>query len=154
MNKATTALASCVIAFGLMSPCKQAMAESPTGTSPPTFGEFASGLNPMNWKMPQWKMPSLKSMLPGQDDKTRIVKKKDGLVSDVKQTASKSWQKTKEIFDPSRLSPSNLFVQKEDPASKPDSPGFFGSLFGPREPAETERIATANEFLAQPRVDR
>ncbi|TWT78996.1 hypothetical protein CA13_03930 [Planctomycetes bacterium CA13] len=151
MKKATTAIAACAIALVMASMENVANADSPPA-EPTPMGQFFSGLNPVNWKM-----PSFKSMLPGQEDKARIVKKKDGLVSDVTQTAAKSWEKTKEIFNPARLSPANLFAAKEPaaaPATTSQSPSFFGSLFGPRQDEDTERIATVSDFLAQPKVDR
>ncbi|TWU21023.1 hypothetical protein Pla52o_40550 [Novipirellula galeiformis] len=151
MNQATTRIAVCVIAFVLAFQLDAAKAESPASTSPtPTMGEFFSGLNPMNWKMPNFK-----SVLPGQDETARIKEKKDGLVSDVSATASRSWQRTKEVLDPRRLSPSNwLPAQSESPQS--ESPGFFSSLFGGKAEAEadSERVATVGDFLAQPKITR
>jgi len=152
MNRMKISTAACGVALIVGSFCSSAAAQSPAPNSgeaaPASIGQFMSNLNPMNWKM-----PSFKGMLPGQEDKTRIVKKKDGLVSDVKDTASKSWQKTKEIFDPSRLSPANLFVAKEpETTTEKKTPGFFGSLFAPQD--EPEQIATATDFLALPKIDR
>ncbi|TWU44987.1 hypothetical protein Q31b_01580 [Novipirellula aureliae] len=148
MNRMKNITAALGVAFSIALCCSSVEAQTPAETSAPaSIGQFMSNLNPMNWKM-----PSFKSMLPGQEDKTRIIKKKDGLVSDVKDTASKSWQKTKEIFDPSRLSPANLFVAKEPATTETKTPGFFGSLFAPQE--EAEQIATATDFLALPKIER
>jgi hypothetical protein len=44
--------------------------------------------NPLNWRMPQWKMPKFSGILPAKEETMRIKKKKDGLFDDVSQTAS------------------------------------------------------------------
>ncbi|WP_442505972.1 hypothetical protein SH528x_004791 [Novipirellula sp. SH528] len=146
MNQATTKIAASMIAIVLAFNISTAKAQSPASDSVmPTMGEFVSGLNPMNWKMPNFK-----SMLPGQDDTVRIKQKKDGLVSDVTQTASRSWQKTKEVLNPRRLLPAPSATPKDD------SPGFFASMFGAKSAAETEtdKVATVSDFLAQPKMTR
>ncbi|TWT68444.1 hypothetical protein Pan14r_06890 [Crateriforma conspicua] len=124
-----------------------------SATAPaPTFGEMASKMNPMNWQMPKFKMPSFSGVMPGQEDKDRIIKKKDSLFSDVGATAKRSWTRTKEVLNPARLNPMNMFAGN---ASKPvttetKKPGFFGSLFAQPEPEE--KVATVGEFLSQDRI--
>ena len=81
--------------------------QDPAATSP--ISRVAQGLNPANWKMPQFNVPDFRSLLPGQQDKDRIIKKKDNLIDDVSKTASNSWQKTKTALNPMKLAPSNLF---------------------------------------------
>ena len=71
-------------------------------------GSMASGLNPLNWEMPQWKMPNFREMLPAPEEKARIKKKKDGLFDEVTQTASRSWNRTKEVLNPQKLNPANF----------------------------------------------
>lgn len=109
------------------------------------------GFNPLNWKMPKFeapKMPSFSSMLPGQEDKQRITKKKDNLFTDVGKTARSSWAKTKEVFNPAKLNPANLFKPASPaPPSTSKEPGFFSSLFSTSEPPD--RIGDVNEFLRQ-----
>jgi len=101
--------------------------------------------------MPKFNVPSFGGMLPGQDDRQRIVKKKDGLFADVGSTARRSWAKTKETLNPARLNPMNLFAAGDAAApSEPKKPGFFSSLFAPPE-EPTERVATVNDFLNQER---
>jgi len=109
------------------------------------------GFNPLNWKMPKFqapKMPSFGSLLPGQSDKQRLTKKKDNLLTDVGATARKSWAKTKEVLNPAKLNPANLFkpASPSPPTSKKE-PGFFSSLFSTPEPPD--RIGDVNEFLRQ-----
>lgn len=122
-----------------------------TGQSP--MGQLASGLNPMNWKMPQWKMPNFREMLPAQEEKARIKKKKDGLVSEVTQTASNSWNRTKAALNPQKLNPVNFFTASartpSTQPSKPAKPGFFQSLFAPAEPPKDN--STVTDFLRQSR---
>ncbi|QDT03135.1 hypothetical protein K227x_15160 [Rubripirellula lacrimiformis] len=113
----------------------------------PMAGMF-SGLNPANWTMPNFK-----EMLPGQQEKARIVEKKDGLFTEVKQTATRSWTKTKEIFNPQKLNPVNyLPASSKTPSSSTEEtkPGFFRSLFMPAEPV-AEPTPTVQDFLKQSR---
>lgn len=108
-------------------------------------------MNPVNWKMPSFRLPNF--MVP-QDEQTRIVKRKDGLVTDVKDTASRSWKRTKEVFNPARYNPMNLFAAGPEETQRPtseDKPGFFSSMFGPPHNEPVERVATVNEFLSQDR---
>jgi hypothetical protein len=108
-------------------------------------------MNPVNWRMPQ--MPNFRDLLPGQDEKARIKKKKDGLVGEVGKTATNSWNKTKQVLNPQKLNPINYFpASSRTPAASPNEekkPGFFGSLFGPPPPEEDEETVT--DFLKQSR---
>ncbi|MFK8110895.1 MAG: hypothetical protein AB8B91_01760 [Rubripirellula sp.] len=123
-------------------------------SQPSAIGKMASGLNPANWKMPSWKMPSFKALMPGQDEQARITKKKDGLFSEVGKTASNSWTKTKEVFNPKKLNPVNfLTASARTPAAQPQQeskPGFFHSLFNPRGD-EPQDDATVTDFLSHSR---
>ena len=122
--------------------------------APATFGEtpmgrVVHGLNPMNWKMP--KVPTFQQVMPSKEDKTRITKKKNNLMTDMKQTASKSWNKTKDVLNPKRLLPTNLFAAKPE-ATQPQRDvkqvGFFESLLRPQPPQKTDSV---NDFLKQKR---
>ncbi|MDA8743826.1 hypothetical protein N9N28_04245 [Rubripirellula amarantea] len=111
-------------------------------------------LNPMNWKMPEFKMPSFKALLPGEEEKTRIKTKKDGLFSEVTQTASNSWNRTKEALNPQKLNPTRFFTaSSKTPSTETEEtkPGFFQSLF--MGPAETKEPETVTDFLRQDRVN-
>jgi len=127
-------------------------ADSPAGTGGPgTIGNMLHGLNPMNWTMPQFNRPNFRSVLPGQEDKRRIVKKKDSLFDDVSKTASNSWQKTKTVLNPMNLAPSNLFgggPAASRPA-EPESPGFFSSIFQPASARQPSQPTTVTDFLSQ-----
>jgi len=141
-------LAAIIIHFSAHS---EAAAQSPTDSGM-TIGQMASRLNPANWTMPKLRMPKMPSLLPGQEDRTRIVKKRDNLLTDVSDTAKRSWQRTKETLNPARLNPMNLFAGNSDtPASTntPKKPGFFSSLFAPPEPQE--RVASVSDWLKQER---
>jgi len=127
-------------------------ANAQTEEQPSTVGKLVHGLNPLNWSMPQWKMPDFRSILPDREEKTRIKKKKDGLFSEVTKTASNSWEKTKAAFDPEKLNPIRMFpasARTPSNRSEPKEPGFFRSLFTPA-PRENE-IETVNDFLRQSR---
>ena len=50
-----------------------------TPEEPSGFAQAASAMNPLNWKMPQLKMPNFKSLLPSKAEKDEINEKKDGL---------------------------------------------------------------------------
>ncbi len=126
-------------------------AEADTVIEPSPASKLVQNLNPANWTMPQWKMPDFKSLLPGQQEKTRIKKKKDGLFTELNETASNSWAKTKEMFNPQKLSPARMFPAsaRTPRQSEPAKPGFFKSLFTP-EPPEKE-VETVTDFLRQSR---
>lgn len=115
---------------------------------PSPMAQMLSGLNPANWKMPNFK-----SLLPGKEEKTRIKQKKDGLLSEVTQTASSSWTKTKQVFNPQKLNPINYFpASARTPSSnQPEpQPGFFRSMFfPPSEPVKENETVT--DFLRQSR---
>lgn len=124
---------------------ESASAQQTAGGEPSTFTEK---INPMNWRVPSFRLPDF---LVRHDEQERIVERKNGLVTDIKGTASRSWQRTKETFNPARLNPMNLFA---GPAPQPQAekkPGFFSSLLGPAKPEPEERIATVNEWLGQER---
>lgn len=129
-------------------------ASAQTEVEPSPIGQMASGLNPMNWRMPQWKMPNFRQLLPGNDEKARIVKKKDGLFDEVGKTASNSWNKTKNALNPQNLNPVKFLpASARTPAPSPQQeskPGFFRSLFAPAPPAKDDS-ATVTDFLSQSR---
>jgi hypothetical protein len=117
------------------------------------MAQIASGLNPLNWRMPQWKMPNFRRLLPGNEEKARIKNKKDGLFDEVGKTASNSWNKTKTALDPQKLNPANFFTASARTPSAPkakEKPGFFRSLFAP-EPEVEKSNATVTDFLRQSR---
>lgn len=134
--------------------CSISTANADTTVEPSPMGKMVSGLNPMNWKMPKLKMPSFKEMLPGQEEKARITKKKDGLFSEVGKTASNSWSRTKAALNPQKLNPVNFFTASARTPSEPEpekkKPGFFHSLFNPGA-AEAQDDATVTDFLSQSR---
>ncbi|QDT08685.1 hypothetical protein [Planctomycetes bacterium K23_9] len=116
-------------------------------------GRMMQGLNPANWKM-----PGLTTFMPAKEDKDRIIKRKDGLVSDVKETATRSWTKTKETLNPMRLLPTSLFGSTATPASTTaDAPagtpiqkaGFFSSLMGNSEKEVQQTSSSVDDFLRQ-----
>lgn len=125
----------------------QATAQEAEPATP--FGQMVSKLNPANWTMPNFR-----GLLPGQDEATRIKTRKDGLVTEVKQSASNSWKKTKEVFNPQKLNPANYFstasARMDDEPVAETKPGFFSSLFTPKE-VETEKTSTVQDFLKQDR---
>ncbi len=147
-GQTTTAQTTTTAQSAGTAPAFQPASIQPSMTEPSTTGSFFSNLNPANWRMPK-----INEILPGQDDRTRIRKKKDGLFTDVTDTATRTWDRTKKTFDPRRLNPMNLLPPK--PATTNDSPGFFGSLFGakPAEPQITN-TSTVNDFLRQSKPTR
>ncbi|MGB0598954.1 MAG: hypothetical protein ACPGLY_19895 [Rubripirellula sp.] len=135
--------------FGLASPSSFADEVVP----PSPVERLARGLNPVNWQMPKWKMPDLSSLLPGNEEKARIKKKKDGFFGEVSNTASNSWNKTKAAFSPDKFSPMQIFpASSRTPSKTAVKPkrGFFESLFSPL-PAREESNETVNQWLNQPR---
>ncbi len=112
------------------------------------IGRVVCGLNPMNWKMP--KMPTFQQVMPSTDEKTRIKKKKNSLVTEVSETANRSWNKTKQVLNPKRLLPSNLFAPKPETPQPPEvkQVGFFESLLNPslKKPQQNDSV---NDFLKQ-----
>lgn len=131
-------------------------ATAQTQAEPSPIGQMASGLNPANWQMPEWKMPNFRKLLPEKEEKARIVKKKDGLFDEVTKSTSNSWRKTKEALNPKKLNPIRFFpasartpVPSRQEVSKP-KPGFFRSLFSPAPTPENDND-TVTDFLRQSR---
>lgn len=128
-------------------------AQAQTGSAPASgIGGMARKLNPMNWKMPKpnFRLPNF---LVQNQDQDRIVERKNSLLTDVRMTASRSWQRTKETFSPAKLNPMNLFAGGNNaPApTTQSSPGFFQNMFStPPEPPE-DRVANVTDFLGQQR---
>lgn len=154
MSPFSRRLTVCVCLF-VGSQCMAATSASAQGAEPGAFSKMAQTLNPANWKMPSMpKAPAFRmpSFLVPNEDQDRIVERKNGLMTDVKTTASKSWQRTKETFNPARLNPMNMFAgtgTETKSTSQSDSPGFFSSMFGAPQaaPGPEERVANVNDFL-------
>lgn len=142
--KAVVSFTTVLWIAGVVAPTPMA-ADTVIGPSP--MQRMVSGMNPANWTMPQWRMPDFKSVLPGQDEKARIKKKKDGLFTEVGETASNSWTKTKQVLNPARMFPASS--RSPAKATKEEKPGFFRWLFTP-EPEEKE-VSTVTDFLRQSR---
>ena len=154
-------LASNLILIACLSATTASAQGTGTGTGSssgsPTTAAPLGPLNPANWKMPSFKMPemkmpSFKSMLPQSEEKQRIVKKKDSFFSEIGQTASNSWTRTKEVFNPQKLNPTRFFTASSRTPSKPEpeaKPGFFSSLFSPGKTSADKSSAT--DFLKQQR---
>lgn len=123
-----------------------------TPTAPSAMGDFLRGLNPANWKM-----PSFGALLPGEDEQDRIVEKKDSLFTEVRKSASNSWQRTKNAFAPiTKLNPvPAMMASDRKPVESPKAkkPGFFKSLFSlPK--ANDGPATTTTDFLRQDRPGR
>ena len=117
---------------------------APSAVSAPGFGDLVSKLNPANWKMPTLRMPKVADVMPGSDEKDRIIQKKDGLLSEVGKTASSSWKKTKDALNPMNVLPAS----SRSPAGGEEKPGFFKRLFSPPASAGTESSGSdVNSFL-------
>lgn len=140
-----TRAALVVVAFALCS--SAASADEVIRPSP--VARAASTLNPTNWRMPQFlKMPKFSGIFPAKEEKARIRKKKDSFVDEVSQTASRSWQRTKETLSPKNLNPIRFMpASAKKPSKSNDEPGFFGSLFAP--PTQPKNAETVNDFLGQ-----
>lgn len=146
-----TIVGAAAISLLLLADVPAGIADTTVGPSP--LQQMARSLNPANWKMPQWKMPNFRELLPGSDEKARIKTKKNGLLDEVGKTASKSWNKTKRAFDPEKFKPKRVFpASARTPAKKPrdDKPGFFRSLLAPQ-PPQKGGSSTVTDFLRQPR---
>ena len=120
------------------------------------FGKAARAMNPLNWKMPQIKMPNFKSLLPSKAEQAQINEKKDGLFDQVGKTASNSWSKTKTALSPKNLNPARFFTTSSKSAVKrtpvkEKKPGFWSKLLSPW-PEEEPEQTTVTDFLRQPRV--
>lgn len=129
-------------------------AETPEESS--GFGKAASAMNPLNWKMPQIKMPNFKSLLPSRAERTKTNEMKDGLFDQVGKTASNSWSKTKTALNPRNLNPVKFFTTSSKSAVKKTpvkekKPGFWSKLLSPW-PEEEPEQTTVTDFLRQPRV--
>jgi hypothetical protein len=112
---------------------------------PPLSGESSSPSIPTWMKPTEWSMPKMPSM-PWSKEPARIKKKSPGIMTSMNESAKAGWSKTKRALDPTRM-----FGEGNKPKSKPaatsSEPGFFGSMFQPKEEKE---IRTVNDFLSQP----
>lgn len=129
-----------------------------TPEEPSGFGQAVSVMNPLNWKMPQLKMPNFKSILPSKAEQDEINEKKDGLFDQVGKTASNSWSKTKNALSPKNLNPARFFTTSSKTSVKTvpvkeKKPGFWSRLLSPW-PEEEPEQTTVTDFLRQPRVGR
>ena len=120
------------------------------------LGQVANAMNPFNWKMPKFKMPNFKSVLPNKAEQTEVKKKKDGLFDEVGKTVSNSWTKTKNALNPKNMNPTKFFTaSSKKPAKnelkKDKQPVFWSSLLNPW-PEEKPQKNTVSDFLRQPRI--
>jgi hypothetical protein len=106
------------------------------------------GLNPANWRMPPFKMPTMGSLLPTREEKDRVITKKDSLVTEVSDTAKKSWTRTKNALNPMKLIPAG-FRQNSQTKPAEKKPGFFSSLLAPFPKKKTEPAPTVTDWLKQ-----
>lgn len=125
---------------------------------PSTFGKATNAMNPLNWKMPEFKMPNFKSILPSKAEQAEVNEKKDGLFDQVGKTASNSWSKTKTALSPKNLNPTRFFTTSSKSAVKTvpvkeKKSGFWSKLLSPW-PEEEPEQTTVTDFLRQPRVGR
>ena len=139
---------SCTTAVAMLMLClcvevSTARADEVIEASPMT--QLVHGLNPMNWKMPDFRQ-----LLPGNDEKARIKKKKEGLMDEVTKTASNSWSKTKQALNPVKFLPASSRTPSPASRQQAEQPGFFRSLFGAGKPAAQEK-PTVTDFLRQER---
>ncbi|MGI9473432.1 MAG: hypothetical protein ACR2NZ_17960 [Rubripirellula sp.] len=154
MNKTAKHIAFGAAALAMVMFADLSKATADTVVEPSPAGQITSALNPANWKMPKFKMPSFKALLPSNDEQTRIKKKKDGLFDEVGKSASNSWGKTKQALNPQNLNPAKFFpASARTPSTKEvkeeSKPGFFRSLFSA--PPKDESDATVTDFLRQSR---
>jgi hypothetical protein len=147
MNRSKRRALAAVVVGCLVFASQASAQEIDEGTSKaPSLGQMASGLNPMNWEMPSFKMPSFRNMLPGAKEKDAIIEKKDGLVTEVGKSMSSSWQRTKSALNPMKLMP----VSNKSNVKDSKEPGFFSRLFSPPESAASSNNASTgsvNDFL-------
>ncbi len=120
------------------------------------LGRVANTMNPLNWKMPKFKMPNFKRLLPSKTEQTEIKEKKDGLFDEVGKTASNSWTKTKNALNPKNMNPAKFFTTSSRKSAtrevkKDKEPGFWRSLLNPW-PEEQPQESTVSDFLRQPRI--
>ena len=116
-----------------------------TPTAPSALGTMASKLNPANWKMPSFGMPKFSSIMPQTSEQDRIIEKKDGLVSEVSNTAKASWKRTTSALNPMKMLP----AANRTPSATQKKPGFFSRLFSPPPP---ENSSTVTDFLKRDRI--
>lgn len=110
---------------------------APPMTGKPKSGQWLDTINPTKWDWPS---------MPWSQEPPRIQKKSEGVVSNLNQSAKKSWSKTKSVLNPSRL-----FINDDKPKpakQKDSSTGFFSGLFAPKE--EPKEVNTVNDFLSLP----
>ncbi len=158
MNTITkTILAVVTVVFALN--CQPATAQTDSkqdAFSQTPIGKLANGLKPANWKMPKFSLAGFKNkVMPTTEERQRMTAKKDGLFSEVGQSARKSWARTKDALNPKRLLPTNFMGgnQSQPSGTTANKPGFFKSLFSSQQQPASQS-ASVIDFLRQDRVDR
>ncbi len=118
---------------------------NPAIAGPPTIGKSTQGngwlsaINPTNWEMPS---------MPWSKEPPRIQKKKStNIMSAMNASTKRTWTRTKNALDPSRMfEPSS---RETKPISKTsENTGFFNGLFGGTD--EPRDVRTVNDFLSLP----
>jgi hypothetical protein len=156
MNTTTKGITAIAVSFTLALFTGLSTASADETIEPSTMAKVTRSLNPVNWKLPKWKMPKFTRLLPGGEKKAPVKEKKnrDGLINGVTKTASSSWNKTKQAFDAKKLNPINYLPVSAKSAAKEkqekSKPGFFRSLFRSKD-TEPPMAATPADFL---RLDR
>ncbi len=153
MDRTVKRLAATIAAVMLVSSPNLVGADELIQPSP--MSRMVETLNPVNWRMPQWKMPNFKRLMPAKDETVRIRKKKDSLFDEVAKTTSSSWKRTKQVFNPQKMNPARFFqasAKTKSRAPKRNKPGFFGSMFGSS--PKPQSSGTVSDFLAQPKPNR
>ena len=149
MNQITHRITAVALAFALVLFAGLSTASADERIKPSMMQRVTHGLNPMNWRLPDWKMPKFSRMLPAEKEKTPVNRKQPNrLIEGFTETASKGWDKTKQ--GAGKLNPMNYLpasTKKPKPAS--NKPGFFRSMFQSEpEPRSSE---TVTDFLRQER---
>ncbi len=108
------------------------------------FQRMVRGLNPANWKVPGWN-----ALLPQNEEKARIKKKKDGLVEEVSKTASTSWNRTKQALNPVKFFTASSRSATPPTDAEAKRSGFFQWLFTPSPPPDED--SSVSDFLKQSR---
>lgn len=159
MNTTTKGITAVAMSLTLALCASHSTASADELIKPSPMAKVAERLNPLNWRLPKWKMPTFtppnfKRLLPmGEKQPTINKKKQDGLFSGVAKTASSGWNRTKQAFDARKLNPINYFPASAKTAQERQAkskPGFFGSLWKGKETEQAES-PTVTEFLRQSR---
>ena len=107
-------------------------------------------INPLNWSMPDWKLPSMKGMFRSDNPMPTNRGRNQGLMAGIKRNTRKGWEATKKTLHPQNFNPLN-WLGSEDHAPKKRS-AVDQTIWPNLYTDDSKREPSVSDFLSQERV--